>query len=88
MEPLGIKVDECGQISAKVNENFVTFLVDTGATWQYFGILQVSNETVITLGVVGEKAKYLSTPLPMVLNNKLVWGRFVISPNSPLSLLG
>lgn len=52
MDPVGIKVDERGQISAKVNGNFVTFLVDTGAALFLlnYEIPQVSNETVIILG--------------------------------------
>uniref|UniRef100_A0A663E1S1 ribonuclease H n=1 Tax=Aquila chrysaetos chrysaetos TaxID=223781 RepID=A0A663E1S1_AQUCH len=75
-------------ISGKVNGILVTFLVDTGATLLNFEVPQISNETVMVQGVVGEEIKYLSTPLPVVLNGKLVWGRFVISPNSPVSLLG
>uniref|UniRef100_A0A663FFP7 ribonuclease H n=1 Tax=Aquila chrysaetos chrysaetos TaxID=223781 RepID=A0A663FFP7_AQUCH len=69
----------------KVNSILVTFLVDTGATLSLlnFEIPQMSNEAVIIRGVVVEEIKYLSTPLPVILNGKLVWGRFVISPDSP-----
>lgn len=92
MDAVGVKVDERGQTSAKVNGSFVTFLADTGATLSLlnFQISQVSDEALIIrgVGVVGEAMKWLSTPLALVLNSKSVWGRLVISPNSPFSLLG
>lgn len=90
MEPVGIKVDEYGQISAEVNAIHVNFLVDTGATLSplNFEVPQISNDVVKIRRVLGEERKYLSTPLPVVLNEKLVWGKFVISPDSPVSLFG
>lgn len=73
MDPVRTNVDECSQISAKVNGNSVTFWVDTAATLLSFEFPQVSDKTVITWGAAREEIKYLSTPLPIVLNDNLMW---------------
>uniref|UniRef100_A0A669QQR7 ribonuclease H n=1 Tax=Phasianus colchicus TaxID=9054 RepID=A0A669QQR7_PHACC len=73
-----------------VNGKPVTFLVDTGATLSLlnFDVPEKSLETVMIKGVSGMEEKVLTKPLPILLFNRLTWVQFVISPTSPISLLG
>ena len=90
MEAVGVKADHNGHVSAKVNGTLVNFLVDTGATISLlnFFVPQLSRENIKVDGVVGGKELRLSLPLPVVLGGKMAWGKFVVSPETPVSLLG
>ena len=92
MSNAGVKVNEYGQITAKLNGLFVEFLVDTGATLSLWNDALpqtwISKEKVLIRGVVGQEIKSISTPLPTIIAEKMVWGRSVVPPNSPVSLLG
>ena len=48
----------------------------------------ISKEKVLIRGVIGQEIKYISTPLPIIIAEKTVRGRFALSPNSSVSLLG
>ena len=79
-----------GHVIAEVDGLEVTFLVDTGATLSLlnFDLPEKSLETVTIKGVLGVEEKYLSKPLPVTLSGRMTWAQFVISPTSPISLLG
>lgn len=90
MESTGIQADPNGQTAVKGNGIFVYFSVGPGATLSLlnFEMPQDSNETVVVHGVTGKKELSLSLPLPVILEEQLVRGQTVLSPESPVSLRG
>uniref|UniRef100_A0A8C4UPD9 ribonuclease H n=1 Tax=Falco tinnunculus TaxID=100819 RepID=A0A8C4UPD9_FALTI len=78
------------ELIAEVNGRNVTFLVDTGANLSLlnFDEFEKSNETVIIKGVTGKEEKFMTKPLPVTISDRHTWARFVVSPGSPVSLLG
>ncbi len=88
------RTDELPIVSLKVNGVDYSFLIDTGATCSsisakfYEG--PITNRTMRSVGVSGTDIICHMTPAIEVkaLNRLPLFHKFVITPNSPLNLLG
>ena len=90
-----------GQIVGKIEDKEIPFLVNTGATVSLLNFkakVQLSTDTVDRVGdrdivdrvqgVTGKKEQLLSQPLLLWRGGQGVWGRFVITEDSLMCLLG
>lgn len=75
----------------KIDGQEVPFLVDTGATLLLINFKpkdEKSLNTVVVHRVIGRGERALTQPLLLTTGGKGVWGRFVISTDSPSCLPG
>ena len=76
----------------QVGQNHFEFLVDSGATVSAInktGILQESNQTLKTVGIAGiAMSETISKPVPTIVSHVPLEQKFLISPSSPVNLMG
>ena len=80
-----------GQVMANIEGLEVPFLVDTGATLSLLNFEPKgckSPDKIVMRGVMGKGERMLSKPLLLTFGGKRVWGRSIISTDSPSCLLG